>query len=132
MPAIVTAIGWSYRYFMGMATKTIKIAPSVIAASFRTPPMLAKIATSIDLATNGRFICGLGAGWYDKEYEAHGYPFPPLKQRLEQLEAAEKRRLELEALALIEAKKKEVEVEIEVPPQSNKYVAIPQRGAILR
>jgi probable F420-dependent oxidoreductase len=71
---------------MGMATKTIKIAPSVIAASFRTPPMLAKIATSIDLATNGRFICGLGAGWYDKEYEAHGYPFPPLKQRLEQLE----------------------------------------------
>ena len=71
---------------MGLATKTIKLAPSVIAASFRTPPMLAKIATSIDLATNGRFICGLGAGWYDKEYEAHGYPFPPLKQRLEELE----------------------------------------------
>ena len=71
---------------MGMATETIKLAPTVIAASFRTPPMLAKIATSIDLATNGRFICGLGAGWYDKEYEAHGYPFPPLKQRLEVLE----------------------------------------------
>jgi probable F420-dependent oxidoreductase len=71
---------------MGMATKTIKLAPSVLAASFRTPPMLAKIVTSIDLATNGRFICGLGAGWFDKEYEAHGYPFPPLKQRLEELE----------------------------------------------
>ena len=71
---------------MGMATKTIKLAPAVISASFRTPPLLAKIVTSIDLATNGRFICGLGAGWYDKEYEAHGYPFPPLKQRLEELE----------------------------------------------
>jgi len=71
---------------MGLATKTIKLAPSVLAASFRTPPMLAKVATAIDLATNGRFICGLGAGWYDKEYEAHGYPFPPLKQRLEELE----------------------------------------------
>jgi probable F420-dependent oxidoreductase len=71
---------------MGMATKTIKLVPAVIAASFRTPPLLAKIATSVDLATNGRFICGLGAGWQGKEYEAHGYPFPPLKQRLEELE----------------------------------------------
>lgn len=71
---------------VGMATKTIKLAPAVIAASFRSPPLLAKIVTSIDLATNGRFICGLGAGWQGNEYEAHGYPFPPLKQRLEELE----------------------------------------------
>jgi len=71
---------------MGMATETIKLVPAVIAASFRSPPLLAKIATSIDLATNGRFICGLGAGWQGTEYEAHGYPFPPLKQRLEELE----------------------------------------------
>ena len=71
---------------MGLATKTIKLVPAVIAASFRTPPLLAKIATSMDLATQGRFICGLGAGWQGKEYEAHGYPFPPLKQRLEELE----------------------------------------------
>ncbi|MFT4561160.1 MAG: putative F420-dependent oxidoreductase [Gammaproteobacteria bacterium] len=71
---------------MGLATEKIKLVPAVIAASFRTPPMLAKIATSVDLATNGRFICGLGAGWQGTEYEAHGYPFPPLKQRLEELE----------------------------------------------
>jgi probable F420-dependent oxidoreductase len=71
---------------MGMATEKVKLVPAVIAASFRTPPLLAKITTSVDLATNGRFICGLGAGWQGTEYEAHGYPFPPLKQRLEELE----------------------------------------------
>lgn len=67
-------------------TQTIRLAPAVVAASFRTPPLLAKIATSLDIASNGRFICGLGAGWQGPEYEAHGYAFPPLKQRLEELE----------------------------------------------
>ncbi|HJP34716.1 MAG TPA: LLM class flavin-dependent oxidoreductase, partial [Gammaproteobacteria bacterium] len=67
-------------------TETIKLVPAVVAASFRTPPLLAKIATSLDIASNGRFICGLGAGWQDKEYEAHGIPFPPLQERLEQLD----------------------------------------------
>ena len=67
-------------------TQTIKLVPAVVAASFRSPPLLAKIATSLDIASNGRFICGLGAGWQDKEYEAHGIPFPPLKERLEQMD----------------------------------------------
>ncbi len=71
---------------VGAVTNTIRLAPAVVAASFRTPPLLAKIATSVDIASGGRLICGLGAGWQDKEYEAHGYPFPPLKQRLEELD----------------------------------------------
>ena len=71
---------------VGAVTKTIKLVPAVAAHSFRTPPFLAKVTTSVDIATQGRFICGLGAGWQDKEYEAHGYPFPPLKQRLEELD----------------------------------------------
>ncbi|HCU88673.1 MAG TPA: hypothetical protein DGR97_01935 [Gammaproteobacteria bacterium] len=71
---------------MGAVTKTIKLVPAVIAHSFRSPALLAKISTSIDIATQGRFICGLGAGWQGPEYEAHDYPFPPLKQRLEELD----------------------------------------------
>jgi alkanesulfonate monooxygenase SsuD/methylene tetrahydromethanopterin reductase-like flavin-dependent oxidoreductase (luciferase family) len=58
----------------------------VAAASFRSPPLLAKIVTTLDIASRGRFICGLGAGWQDKEYLAHGYPFPPLAERLAQLD----------------------------------------------
>lgn len=67
-------------------TSTIRLVPAVAAASFRSPPLLAKIISTLDIASNGRFICGLGAGWQDKEYVAHGYPFPSLAERLEQLD----------------------------------------------
>jgi probable F420-dependent oxidoreductase len=67
-------------------TETIRLAPAVAVASFRTPALLAKIATSVDLASNGRLICGLGAGWQGTEYGTHGYRFPPLGERLEQLD----------------------------------------------
>ena len=67
-------------------TDNIRLAPSVAAASFRNPALLAKITSTLDQVSNGRFIMGLGAGWFDKEYEAHGYPFPPTPERLAQLE----------------------------------------------
>ncbi len=67
-------------------TSTVRLAPCVAAASFRPPPLLAKIVSTLDIASDGRFICGLGAGWQDKEYLAHGYRFPPLRERLEQLD----------------------------------------------
>lgn len=67
-------------------TSRVRIVPCVAAASFRSPALLAKIASTLDIASAGRFICGLGAGWQDKEYVNHGYPFPPLSERLEQLD----------------------------------------------
>ena len=67
-------------------TSTIRIAPSVAAASFRNPALLAKITSTLDQVSKGRFIMGLGAGWFDQEYLAHGYPFPSTPERLEQLE----------------------------------------------
>jgi probable F420-dependent oxidoreductase len=71
---------------MACVTRTIRLAPAVAAASFRTPALLAKITSSLDLASQGRLTVGLGAGWQGPEYETHGYRFPPLKERLEQLE----------------------------------------------
>jgi probable F420-dependent oxidoreductase len=67
-------------------TSTIRLAPSVVAASFRNPALLAKISSTLDQVSNGRFILGLGAGWFDTEYRAHGYPFPSTAERLAQLE----------------------------------------------
>ena len=68
------------------ATSKIRLVPAVAAASFRAPPLLAKIISTLDHVSDGRFISGLGAGWQDKEYLAHGYEFPSLKIRLEQLD----------------------------------------------
>lgn len=67
-------------------TDTVRLAPSVVAASFRSPALLAKITATLDHVSNGRFIMGLGAGWFDKEYAAHGYAFPSTPERLAQLE----------------------------------------------
>ncbi|MBK6660596.1 MAG: LLM class flavin-dependent oxidoreductase [Proteobacteria bacterium] len=67
-------------------TSKIRLAPAVAAASFRTPALLAKIGATLDHVSRGRFIMGLGAGWQDKEYLAAGYPFPPIKERLAQLD----------------------------------------------
>jgi len=70
---------------MAMVTKRVKLAPAVVAASFRSPALLAKCATTLDHASEGRLILGLGAGWQVSEYVAHGYPFPPTPQRVEEL-----------------------------------------------
>jgi len=71
---------------MAMVTKRVKLAPAVVAASFRSPALLAKCATTLDHASEGRLILGLGAGWQVSEYVAHGYPFPPVAQRVAELE----------------------------------------------
>ena len=66
-------------------TERIRLVPSVVAASFRTPPMLAKITSTLDQVSQGRLTLGLGAGWKQDEYEAHGYPYPSNAERLAQL-----------------------------------------------
>lgn len=66
-------------------TKRIRLAPFVAAASFRTPPMLARITSTLDNASNVRLTLGLGAGWKPDEYKAHGYPYPSNRERLDQL-----------------------------------------------
>ncbi len=66
-------------------TKNVRLVPTVSAISFRTPPMLAKIASTLDHLSNGRLILGLGSGWQRSEYDAHGYPYPPNLERIDQL-----------------------------------------------
>ena len=70
---------------MAMVTRRVKLAPAVVAASFRSPSLLAKCALTLDHASEGRLILGLGSGWQVSEYVAHDYPFPPTPQRVEQL-----------------------------------------------
>src|ERR1700758_4529134 len=66
-------------------TKNVRLVPAVAAMSFRTPPMLAKIASTLDHLSGGRLIMGLGAGWQRNEYDAHGYPYPGNLERIDQL-----------------------------------------------
>jgi probable F420-dependent oxidoreductase len=72
----------------GIATRTsrIRIGSLVACAAFRHPSILAKMSTTIDLLSGGRFELGLGAGWYEEEFEAFGTPFGTAGERFEILE----------------------------------------------
>ncbi len=69
-------------------TKRVKLAPTVTAMSFRNPALLAKMTSTLDNISGGRFIAGLGSGWLRDEYDANGYPYPSNVERLDQLAEA--------------------------------------------
>ncbi len=56
--------------------------------TFRAPGVLAKSVATLDVLCGGRAFCGIGAGWWDREHSAFGLPFPPARDRLDQLEVA--------------------------------------------
>ena len=67
-------------------TKQIRLGTLVTSATFRLPGLLAIEVAQVDAMSGGRVELGLGAGWYDAEHSAYGFPFPPLGERFERLE----------------------------------------------
>jgi alkanesulfonate monooxygenase SsuD/methylene tetrahydromethanopterin reductase-like flavin-dependent oxidoreductase (luciferase family) len=67
-------------------TKRIKIGQIVTCNSYRHPPLLAKMLSTLDVISNGRLELGIGAGWYEQEYMAYGYDFPSNVARIRQLD----------------------------------------------
>jgi F420-dependent oxidoreductase-like protein len=72
--------------FLAANTSRAKLIPTVTAATYRHPGMLAKIVTTLDVLSGGRAWLGIGAGYYEAEAGGLGLPFPPAKERLEMLE----------------------------------------------
>jgi alkanesulfonate monooxygenase SsuD/methylene tetrahydromethanopterin reductase-like flavin-dependent oxidoreductase (luciferase family) len=68
-------------------TQRIEFGPMVSPMTFRLPAILAKMAAAVDNLSGGRLILGVGAGWNESEHQAFGIPFPPLKERFDNLEA---------------------------------------------
>src|SRR4051812_28629508 len=61
----------------------IRPGPLAAAAAFHAPPMLAKLAATVDEISGGRLIPGLGAGWNGTEFRAFGFPFDHRISRFE-------------------------------------------------
>ncbi|HET7043453.1 MAG TPA: LLM class flavin-dependent oxidoreductase [Gaiellaceae bacterium] len=81
---------WATVNALAAVTTRIRLGTLVSPASFRHPSVLAKMAVTAAEVSGGRVELGLGAGWHDPEHVQHGFPFPPLPERLsrfaEQLE----------------------------------------------
>jgi F420-dependent oxidoreductase-like protein len=71
---------------IAQVTTTIRLGQLVTCAAYRNAGLLAKEAACVDVFSGGRLIFGLGAGWYQREYQAYGYEFPPAPRRLELLD----------------------------------------------
>ncbi len=73
---------------LAAATETVRLGQMCTCNSYRPPSYLAKVAASIDVISGGRLEMGIGAGWYQGEYEAYGYEFPSPAVRIGQLAEA--------------------------------------------
>lgn len=73
---------WTATAGLARDTSRIKIGQMVTCNGYRNPALLAKIASTVDVMSHGRVICGLGAGWYEHEWRAYGYGFPETRDRM--------------------------------------------------
>tara|TARA_Y100000768_G_scaffold315867_1_gene250855 strand:- start:3321 stop:4268 length:948 start_codon:yes stop_codon:yes gene_type:complete len=67
-------------------TNNLRIGTLVCSSTFRQPGRLSVIAAEVDQMSSGRLELGIGAGWFDREHEALGIDFPPLKERFDRME----------------------------------------------
>jgi alkanesulfonate monooxygenase len=72
--------------YLAAKTSTIELLAWVTAAVYRTPGLLAKAVTTLDVLSEGRAWLGIGAAWYHEEATGLGLNFPPLAERFERLE----------------------------------------------
>ena len=74
--------------FLAGHTEQATLGTMVTGITYRNLAHLAKIVATLDVLSGGRAICGIGAGWFEREHKAYGFEFPPLRRRYELLEDA--------------------------------------------
>lgn len=69
-------------------TERVRLGHVVLCNGFRNPALTAKMASTLDTISGGRFELGIGAGWKRDEWNAYGYGFPDTRVRLAMLHDA--------------------------------------------
>ncbi len=78
-----TTLAW-----LAGVTDTIRLGTLVTGVTYRNVGHLAKTIATLDVLSQGRAICGIGAGWFKQEHEGYGYNYPSDRERLDLLEDA--------------------------------------------
>ena len=80
----------AFAVLAGLARETagIELAVMLSPITFRHPAVLAKSAVTIDRMSGGRFLLGVGTGWFELEHTVMGLELPSLDERFDRLEDA--------------------------------------------
>ena len=73
---------WGITCALAAITTRVRLGTLVSPATFRHPSVLAKLAVTADHVSGGRVDLGLGAGWFEAEHRAYGFPFPSRRMRM--------------------------------------------------
>jgi F420-dependent oxidoreductase-like protein len=76
---------WATISALAAVTTKLRLGTLVSPATFRHPSELAKVVATADHVSGGRVELGLGAGWHEREHRAFGFPFPPVRERMDRL-----------------------------------------------
>src|SRR6478736_8571457 len=78
--------GWVTTTALAQATKRLRVGVLVTGNVYRHPAVLANMAASLDVISDGRLELGLGAGWNQQECDAYGIDLPPLRERFDRFD----------------------------------------------
>ena len=76
---------WTTMAALAEATSKIRLGQLVTCSLYRNPAYLAKVSSCIDVISGGRVDVGIGAGWKQEEFDAYGYEFPRIRERLDRM-----------------------------------------------
>jgi F420-dependent oxidoreductase-like protein len=77
---------WTLMAAFAAVTDRIRLGQMCTCMGYRNPAYLAKVAATVDAVSGGRVEMGIGAGWYEHEWNAYGYGFPSAGERLGMLD----------------------------------------------
>jgi F420-dependent oxidoreductase-like protein len=77
---------WTTLGGLARETNRVKLGTLMTAGTYRNPAVLAMAVASVDQMSGGRICLGIGTGWYEREHQAFGIPFPSLGERFDRLE----------------------------------------------
>ena len=80
--------GYTTLSYLAAATRRARLGTLVTGVTYRSPGVLEKTVSTLDVLSGGRAMLGIGAAWFEREHQGLGVPIPPLRERFERLEEA--------------------------------------------
>lgn len=85
-PAGPNLEAWTMLAALAQATRRIRVGCQVTGMIYRHPAVLANMAATVDVISDGRLELGVGAGWNQLECDAYGIDLPPLRERFDRFD----------------------------------------------